>query len=68
MQKNFTRSSSGLLRIQRLLQHALVELQPAQFPIDEMSRAERYRFCFGFHETQERSRQLPLWEAAKPSE
>ena len=38
-----------VLRVERLLQHAVIELQPAQFPIDEMSRAESQRFCFGFH-------------------
>ena len=38
-----------VLRVQRLLQHAVIKLQPAQLPIDEMSRAERKRFCFGFH-------------------
>ena len=38
-----------VLRVERLVEHALVELQPAQFAIDEMSRAESHRFCFGFH-------------------
>jgi len=30
----------GVLGVERLIQHALVELQPAQFTIDELSRAE----------------------------
>ena len=38
MQKNFSRSSSGLFGVQRLVQHPLVELQPAQFTIDELTR------------------------------
>ena len=46
----------GVLRVERLLQHAVIELQPAQFPIDEMSRAESHRFCFGFHDRQQGNR------------
>ena len=38
MQKNLSRSSSGFSGIQRLIEHALVEFQPAQFAIEEMLR------------------------------
>ena len=40
MQKNFTRSSRGVAGVQRLLQDAMVELQPAQFAVDEVLRLQ----------------------------
>ena len=64
MQKNLTRSSSGILRIERLVQHPLVEFQPAQFAIDEMSRAgDNWIGCA--HDRQQSSRRPDLWKAAK---
>ena len=51
--------------VERLLQHAMVEFQPAQFPVDEVSRAERHWFRFGFHCRRQDNRPAGIWKAAK---
>ena len=54
-----------VLRVERFLQHPVIELQPAQFPIDEMSRPESNRFGFGFHYGHQGSRPPVVWKVTK---
>ena len=54
-----------VLRVERLFEHPIIELQPAQFPIDEMSRAESQHFCFGFQNRQQGNRPPQVWKVTK---
>ena len=54
-----------VFRVQRLLQHAMIKLQPAQFPIDEMSRPDRLRFCFGCHNRLQGTCRAGVWKVTK---
>ena len=54
-----------VFRVECLLEHPMIEFQPAQFPIDEMSRAESQCFCFGFHNRQQGNRLPQVWKVTK---
>ena len=64
MARNFTRSSSGCDGVERLVEHALVELEPAQLAVDvERGILEIRRIKIGRrHDTQHRlRRRLRRW-------